>query len=452
MKSKLIILLLGCGMFATFLPNSALAAKFLFDPENGVRSTGSTFSVDLKIDPEGRAINSAEGLIRFPADMLELVDLKTNGSAFTLWIKEPQFSKEMNGIYFAANSQNALLDSKLQVLRLEFKVKSTGSATLGALEYRILAHDGLGTDISRAGKNAVYQLVADNISPLPFDVSIDVEKSDNPVREISYQTSDSLSGIEKYIILIDGKEFIHTTSIKTILPPQKPGMHDITVRALDFGGNSADGTKSFEVLPLPVPTLNLHTKIVPYGEFGFITGKAVSGAYVDVHVSDPSKRELFHDTADVSASGDWELTINDILPRGDYSIVAIARDSRGAVSYPTEPTIFRVQEKPLLVVGFVSLGWSEIFIILIALGIFLAGFIWRYLVSKATLRRSYKTVIARDTENLLNMLHNNTDSLKKLSESGDYLVSSERDYLIEKIMTNIAKMKKYIVQGMEKIP
>lgn len=448
MKNKLLILALLYGLHVTFFPVSAEAAKFFFVPGKATVAVGTTFIVDLKIDSEGVQINGTEGLVRFPTDLLDLVAVKHNGSAFNLWVKEPQFLKEKDGIYFVASNQLGLLNSSLQVLQLEFKVKNAGNVTLQTLESLILAHDGLGTDVGGINTSTAYQSVIDNIPPLPFKVTIDTEKSDNPLREISYKTTDKISSIKEYVIFIDGREVIRTNAFHTTLPPQSLGKHNVLVRAVDFVGNNTESTTSFLVLPLATPTINVHTKVLPYGQFGFVTGKVVQGANVDVRVIDWQGRVLFRETVNPDESGNWELAVHEILPGGEYSIIAFARDPRGAVSRPANPDTFRVQEKPIIVFGFINLGWSDILIIIIMLVIFLAGSVGWYYFSRKKLRDAYKKIITRDIDNVLTTLHSNVDDLKKLNKSENL---TNGDYYIGKIMDNISNMKKYIVQGVEKI-
>lgn len=303
-------------------------------------------------------------------------------------------------------------------------------------------------------KIAHYKISIDTTPPLPFEIEIDNEISDNPTPKITHETHDGLSGMAEYLIFIDSKGPISTTSSVTFLPPQTPGKHNIIIRALDFAGNSTKDDLDFEVLPLPLPTISFITKSVVQEGFIFATGKTMPNELIDVHILNKAGQEVFLGETPSDEIGNWEIVIEKSLAKGPYVLIVNARDSRGAISFPIKENI-AIKAKTIISIGFVDLGWFEIALIIILLiisGISISTWYW---ISFKKRRSAYKMVVSRDIDKLTQLL---TEDLKGLEDwiekSKDNLnkrAKPEMDFYLKNMHEIISKMKNYLRQELDKL-
>ena len=295
---------------------------------------------------------------------------------------------------------------------------------------------------------AHYKISIDTTPPLPFEIGIDNKVSDNPLPKITYETYDSLSGIAEYLIFVDGKKL-------PVLTPQGPGEHTIKVRAIDLAGNSVEDDLEFEVLPLPTPTIDFITRSVSQGEFIFASGKTISNGFADVHVLNKAGSVVFSGESSSDELGNWEITIEEPLARGVYTLRATARDSRGAVSYPTEAETLKIKAKTIVSVGFIELGWFEIFLIILLLVISGVSMTAWYYVSLQKRRAAYKMVAARDIDKLTKLLAEDLEGLgdwvEKSKEGFEKRAIPEMEFHLNNMRQTISRMRKYLRQELDKL-
>ncbi len=305
------------------------------------------------------------------------------------------------------------------------------------------------------GKIAHYKISIDTTPPLPFEIEIDNEVSDNPVPEISYETHDSLSGVAEYLVFIDGKGPTSITSPATVLLPQAPGKHTVTVRALDAAGNGVEDDLDFEILPLPIPFISFITKSISQGEPIFASGKTMPNGFVDILISNKAGQEIFSGQASSDELGNWEISVEKLLARGQYTLTVTARDGRGAVSYPTEAETLKIKAATIISVGLVELGWFEIALIVLLLivsGVSISA--WYYLSLKRK-RAAYKMVAARDIDKLTKLLADDLKGLEewieKLKNGFERRAKPEMKFHLKNMRQTIGKMRKYLRQELDKL-
>ncbi|TSC83557.1 MAG: Uncharacterized protein G01um101417_540 [Parcubacteria group bacterium Gr01-1014_17] len=301
------------------------------------------------------------------------------------------------------------------------------------------------------GETAHYKISIDTSAPLPFEVKMDALASDNPSPEIRYETHDTLSGISHALIFLDGKEFSKSTTTVLMLPPQLPGKHTILVRVFDFGGNSVESDLQFEILPLPTPMIEFISRTVSQGELVFTSGKSIPNAFVDARVLNILRQEIFTGTAQSDSSGNWKIIIDKPLLTGKYIVSVVARDERGATSFSTTEESFKVRPKTILSLGFIDLGWFEIFLIAMLLIAGGAGFAaWRYIARQKT-RGAYRTIIGRDIEKVSALFSDNLKELEHAEGLPDPSRATKVTALIERMKDTVAKMKKYLGEEVSKL-
>jgi len=181
MRIKLLlsfIVLFATGGFA-YSPAASAATLFISPPSVEV-GTGDKLTLDIKIDSEGVGLNAAQAVIRFPNDILEATGLDKTGSAFSFWLEEPNFSNADGVISFIGGIPYGVTGGSIQVLKVTFTAKGTGSGSLTVSDAAVTASDGSGTNILSKTVSASFMVVPKKVVP-PTPVPAPVEVVPPPV-------------------------------------------------------------------------------------------------------------------------------------------------------------------------------------------------------------------------------------------------------------------------------
>ena len=181
MRIKLLlsfIVLFATGVFA-YSPAASAATLFISPPSVEV-GTGDKLTLDIKIDSEGVGLNAAQAVIRFPNDILEATGLDKTGSAFSFWLEEPNFSNADGVISFIGGIPYGVTGGSIQVLKVTFTAKGTGSGSLTVSDAAVTASDGSGTNILSKTVSASFMVVPKKVVP-PTPVPAPVEVVPPPV-------------------------------------------------------------------------------------------------------------------------------------------------------------------------------------------------------------------------------------------------------------------------------
>lgn len=142
-----------------FITNTAHAADLLFNPSTGSYTAGQTFTATIQVDPSGQAVNSAEASVSFDPALLSVVSVSKDGSVFSLWVTEPEFSNSAGTITFGGGSPSPI-NSRANVLTVTFRAVAEGTGTVTFDEASVLAADGRGTEALEAAVSANYTITA----------------------------------------------------------------------------------------------------------------------------------------------------------------------------------------------------------------------------------------------------------------------------------------------------
>lgn len=326
--------------------------------------------------------------------------------------------------------------------------KNFGSLEEGIWYIRVQFRNNLGW-----GDLAYYKISIDRAAPLPFEIEIDNEISDNPTPEITFETQDALSGIAGAEIFIDEVGPTISTSTSITLPPQTPGTHRLIVRVKDMAGNSVEDNLEFEILPISTPIIDFVTRSVSQGGFIFASGKAIPSVFIDVSIKNNKEQELFTGSALSDELGNWEIIVEEPLSFGKYTLQVNARDERGAMSFLTDAESFKIRSKVVLSIGFIDIGWFEIllFVILIVVsGIGIGLFNYNKNQNK---RVAYQIIFARDINKFTTMLSSDITNIENWFKSADLKNGKKEEigHLINKIKDTTIRIKKNINKELEDI-
>lgn len=128
--------------------DNVFAADFLTGSNKAQVAEGETFDVSVYINSDGSAINSAEGSLSFPTDLVSVVSVSNAGSIFPIWVEQPAYSNTNGSISFNGGVPNpGFSGSRGYVAKVTFKAKKAGSAAIAFSSGNIYSNDGSGTDV-----------------------------------------------------------------------------------------------------------------------------------------------------------------------------------------------------------------------------------------------------------------------------------------------------------------
>lgn len=154
------------GTIALFA-HTAEAASLFFVPATGEFGVGAKITVDLKIDSEGVGLNAAQATLRFPKETLEVISIEKTNSVFNFWLEEPTFSNENGVVSFVGGTPYGISGASIEVLRVTFTSKGSGTAPITIVDAAITASDGSGTNILSKTGGAQFTISPTATTPAP---------------------------------------------------------------------------------------------------------------------------------------------------------------------------------------------------------------------------------------------------------------------------------------------
>lgn len=163
---------------------SVQAATLSVSPNTGVYTVGQTFTVNIRLNPSGQAINAAEGTLKFSPNKLEVVGLAQTGSIFNLWTVEPSFSNSAGTITFGGGSPRGYSGAVGTVLTATLRAKTAGSVDLSFTSGSILAADGLGTNVLSGMSGGTFTVSTPSSVPEPEQIIEYVAPANTPAAPV----------------------------------------------------------------------------------------------------------------------------------------------------------------------------------------------------------------------------------------------------------------------------
>ncbi|HRH23656.1 MAG TPA: cohesin domain-containing protein [Candidatus Magasanikbacteria bacterium] len=129
-------------------PTTVEAATISLSPSSGSYSVGQSFAVSVYVGSADQAMNATDGVISFPADLLEVSSVSKSGSILSLWVQEPSFSNTSGRVNFEGIVFNPGYTGKAgKIITVNFRAKAAGTASVSFSSGSVLANDGSGTNI-----------------------------------------------------------------------------------------------------------------------------------------------------------------------------------------------------------------------------------------------------------------------------------------------------------------
>ena len=164
---KLLAIFLAFSFCLPGLTNktNAASASLYLSPSNGAYAIGSNFSVRVKVNSGGGAINAAEGSLTFNPGEISVISISKGGSIFNLWTAEPAFSNPAGSITFSGGTTSGFTGTAGTIFTITFKAKAVATSKINFSSGSVLAADGKGTNILSSMSGGTYTFKPKVISP-----------------------------------------------------------------------------------------------------------------------------------------------------------------------------------------------------------------------------------------------------------------------------------------------
>jgi len=308
------------------------------------------------------------------------------------------------------------------------------------------------------GPTRHYKIMNDITPPSKFSIVFpNGEPTDQPTPAILFKSSDSLSGITRYSVRVDGNSSLASLDGTLNLPLQTPGKHALVIDAYDNAGNATSSIINYEIISIDIPIISYTNTKVFTGEGGFfISGTVNPKLSVRVELKDQNGNAVHSETARPNDKGDWSLNINIAFKKETYYFEVASVDDRGAVSTVVRSPIIKVEDKPVLSIGALNITpfWFFILSFFVVILAFILGLLfWRSKQGKV-LRRIF--IAERDTQGLIDKMKVDVENLRSREKLNTNKKSFEANILetkeiVDSIGEGIDKMQKYAISDIEDI-
>ena len=171
----LLVLLLGIVFGCLLQTAKAQTGSLYFSPSSGSVVAGQNFSLIIRTNTGGVAINAAEGSVVFDPSKVSISSVSKSDSIFSIWATEPKYSNAEGTLEFAGGIPNpGYSGSNGVVLVINFKAKTAttvkGYTEIVLVSGAVLANDGEGTNILASLGKANYFIGAAGIPLEPTSV------------------------------------------------------------------------------------------------------------------------------------------------------------------------------------------------------------------------------------------------------------------------------------------
>lgn len=170
---------IGAIILAFAWPTTTQAATLSVSPGSGSYTIGQTITATVRVNTAGQPINAGEGTVTWTPATLQFVSISASGSIFKYWPIDPVVRGTSSAMFSGGLPSPGYTGSAGTILRLVFTAKAVGTATIGFSGGKILANDGLGTDVYTGQGAATYTITAAT-KPTPVPPAPEVPNRPTP--------------------------------------------------------------------------------------------------------------------------------------------------------------------------------------------------------------------------------------------------------------------------------
>ncbi|GAI24257.1 unnamed protein product [marine sediment metagenome] len=154
-KTQFLILSICCLLLAA---SSVAAARLYLMPLSQTIYQDNSFIVEVKLDTEGKEINTVEANLTYSSDFLEVIDVSKGNSILTLWLKEPDVQQK--DVSLIGGIPNGFQGEEGLIAKLIFRGKEIGEGIVSFKENsKVLLNDGKGTETRLNFSEGNYEII-----------------------------------------------------------------------------------------------------------------------------------------------------------------------------------------------------------------------------------------------------------------------------------------------------
>jgi hypothetical protein len=277
-------------------------------------------------------------------------------------------------------------------------------------------------DKGRWGTPGNFRVNIDSTPPKEFVLSV---KQDDPNDwpTLFFQTTDDLSGLGKYQILIDSlaaqpiELAADQTSYK--LTDLAVGSHTVAVKAIDMAGNEALANLTFDISAAATPVIKSYAAEISASDKFFISGTANPDNTITIYIQGQGQPEL--STVKSDNDGNWFAVMPNSYANGRYTAWVEATNPNGLVSKQSPKVSFLVTAPIFARVGSFVLNYFTVLVSLIFLVVLIIMFlIWIFEFVRKRLKKEtleIEDVLEKNMEELKVALAEEIDDLGKLTKA-----------------------------------
>ena len=449
-------------------------------------TTGDIVTVRVVVNSSDQAINTAEGTLNFPPDVLQALSIDKSSSVFTIWVQDPSFSNSAGQVNFSGGLPTpGYQGSGGTVLSATFVARQAGTATLSLSDASVRANDGMGTDVLTTANGLTVTVTNPAAAPTPvvttpapvttpttpttpttsttktpsdttpptITSSTFIYDSATGLLSVSANAKDTGSGIANYSVAVDTGAPVTISPATFVAGPYQvavhvSGNHTALLTVTDNDGNKTGVTGTFTVPVIAPPTLNTLPSTMTSGSQLSIQGTAPQdNAQVQIYIAkNGATPSQFSATPDATGSF---ILLGPILQRGTYQVWAVGTSVGGIESVPSAKMQIIVSDEALISFGPFNLSLPTIlliFLVLSFLSFLVAALGWYKVYTYHRGRKHAIEKIHKDVHHALGVFRDdmsahideleNADSTRKLTAAETKLRNDMK--------SNLTDLEKYI--------
>lgn len=376
------------ALISFFAPLAASAQATLFvSPTSGIYKIGDIFSVLINVNSGGQAINAASVQMSFDNTKLEVTDIGYSRSIFTIWTEEPVFSNAAGSVRLSGGLPTpGFIGASGAILRVNFKARAAGQASVIMTSGSVLANDGSGTNILDSFKGGLYNIIS---------------------------------------AAKEGAAAVKPTTSTTTAPVIEKGEKPIDAPTITEWPRSLQGGDTINIKGLAYPN-----------------GKIL--VFIQKGMNDPAIEERF-----AGSDGRFNYTFSKTVEAGYYRVWVKNVTIEGLTSAPCEVVTIEVSQPLFFRVGTIALNYITIIITILALLILMLFIlVWSWLRLR-NWREQHKKEISLTEENIhkaFDLLKEDMEKqIRYLEKTGSSRkLTSEEERVIEYLKKDLDDVEKFL--------
>lgn len=186
-----------------FVAGQIFAARVFIDSKSQEVKIGAQFEASIFLDTEEAYINAIEGKIIFPADLLELKEIRDGNSIVNFWIERARV-ESAGQVIFSGITPGGYIGERGLIFSIIFKSKKEGRGIIEIHSAKTLLNDGKGTEAMVTTSDLQF-LISGQMSPSEISIPEIVDSdSPEPFELIIAQDSEIFDG--KYFLVFTAQD------------------------------------------------------------------------------------------------------------------------------------------------------------------------------------------------------------------------------------------------------